>query len=280
MELLDVTNWKIDEKRQVSGTRTKFWLINPQTGHRYLFKIPKENTGEAWAEKVASEIGKAMGLSIMDVTLAKRDNIIAVLAKNFVNQKEEFYEGGDLFFTIAEDFDRYNLKYYDFFNMMNVLSRFNLEQEFIQIPVFDALIGNQDRHCDNWGIIYGESGYRMAPIYDNGASLGFQLPEERIKRMLRDKKMFDAFSNRSYSFIGLKGKRKPRYLELLSVIKEHYPKELKESIESTHVINIELIEGILEGVSEEVMSEVQKQWVKKLLLYRKGWLLNWYQGGV
>jgi hypothetical protein len=63
---------------------------------------------------------------------------------------------------------------------MKVLCDFQLELEFIIIPVFDAFIGNQDRHCYNWGIIDEKNGYRLAPIYDSGASLGFQLKETEL----------------------------------------------------------------------------------------------------
>ncbi|BBW95685.1 hypothetical protein GsuE55_05180 [Geobacillus subterraneus] len=41
MGLHDVSHWKKDEERQASGTREKFWLINPDNKRRYLFKIPK-----------------------------------------------------------------------------------------------------------------------------------------------------------------------------------------------------------------------------------------------
>ncbi|WP_163538153.1 HipA domain-containing protein [Gracilibacillus sp. YIM 98692] len=280
MSLIDVSSWEVDEKRQVSGTREKYWLVHPETEQRFLFKIPKENTGEAWAEKIASEVGKAMGLSTMDVNLAKRNNTVAVLAANFINKQEELFEGGDLFFTIADDFDRYNLKYYDFFNIMKVLSEFQLERDFIKIPVFDAFIGNQDRHCDNWGIIDSKSGYKIAPIYDSGASLGFQLKEDRINLMFQDPNMFKAFSNRSFSLIGLPNKKKPRFLDLLDVIKQHYPSEVKETIHLINKVNENLLEGIMESIPEEVMGVTYKKWAKKLLLYRKEWLLDWYRGGV
>jgi hypothetical protein len=42
--------------------------------------------------------------------------------------------------------------------------------------LFDALIGNTDRHPDNWGfLIYREGGglrWALAPAFDNGTSLG------------------------------------------------------------------------------------------------------------
>ena len=92
--------------------------------------------------------------------------------------------------------------------------------------------------------------------------------------------MFKAYSNRSYSLIGITNKKKPRFLDLLSIIKQYYPVEVKESLDLIKLIDETIIEGILEPIPEEVMSVTHKEWVKRLLLYRKEWLLNWYKGGV
>lgn len=154
------------------------------------------------------------------------------------------------------------------------MSEYQLDNDFIKIPLFDAFIGNQDRHCDNWGIIDGKNGYRLSPIYDNGSSLGFQLTEARIKKMFLDRNMFKAYSNRSFSLIGLPEKKKPRYLELLSVIRENYPFEVKEAIDQIGIVNRQIIEEILESIPEEIMSVTYKDWVMRLLIYRKEWLLN------
>ncbi|MFD1362313.1 HipA domain-containing protein [Lentibacillus salinarum] len=231
-----------------------------------MFKIPKEDTGEAWAEKVSSEIGNLLELNMMDVHLAVRQNTHGIIARKFTSGTEEFYEGGDLFPAIVEDFDRYKLDNYTFHHIAMALSDFELDKDFIVIPVFDALIGNQDRHCDNWGVIATRSGYRLAPIYDNGASLGFQLKEERIKLMFKDFNMFKAFSNRSYSLIGIDGKKKPKYLELLSGNRDQYPKESDDAVNRLAVLNKNNIIGILNTIPTVVMSDIYKEWVVKLLL--------------
>jgi predicted RecA/RadA family phage recombinase len=50
------------------------WLINPETNENGIFKFPKIKTdgtitGEYWAEKLASEIGKLIDLKCADVDM-------------------------------------------------------------------------------------------------------------------------------------------------------------------------------------------------------------------
>ncbi len=45
---------------------------------------------------------------------------------------------------------------------------------FIRICLFDALIGNNDRHGRNLGIIETASGKKLAPMYDNPSCLGIE----------------------------------------------------------------------------------------------------------
>jgi hypothetical protein len=279
MGILDVSNWEKDSEKQISGTRKKFWLKEPKSSQLYMFKIPRENTGEAWAEKVTAELGKLFGLSMMDVQLAIRQNVIGTVAKNFTVPTEEFFEGGDLITTIVEDFDRYKLDNYTLENIYRALSVFDLDDQFMMIPIFDALIGNQDRHCDNWGVIVSKSeSYRLAPIYDNGASLGFQLEEERIKLMFKDKNMFEAYNKRSYSLIGIGDKKKPKYSELIPVIKNQYPSCIKNFANFLSGLNHNMIIRILNTIPDAIMFDIYKEWVLELLLYRRDWLIKMLGG--
>lgn len=56
---------------------------------------------------------------------------------------------------------------------------------------FDAIIGNTDRHQDNWGVLWRTSAGgmrypRFAPAFDNGTSLLHEIMEERLPRFLED----------------------------------------------------------------------------------------------
>ena len=51
--------------------------------------------------------------------------------------------------------------------------------------VFDALIGNTDRHPDNWGFLFRlrpDLSYEieLAPIFDNGTSLGYEVMDDKL----------------------------------------------------------------------------------------------------
>lgn len=277
--MLDITNWKVDNELNASGTREKFWVIHPETGERYLFKLPKENTGEIWAEKIASEIGKHLGLYMMDVSIAFFGNRNGLLLRNFTEYGvEEFYDGGDLIKAIIEDFDPYTLNDYSLLNICKAIEPFQFEKEVAQMIMFDALIGNQDRHCENWGIIIGRNGERFAPIFDNGASLGFNNSEDRVKLMFKDKKMFDAFINKGKSLISVEGIRKPKVGQLLEALNNMYPDLVNMEIKRLNSLQMSSIKHILNEIPESIMSNTYKNWVEQLLSQKIQWINSWYKG--
>ena len=58
----------VEESR---GTRTKFWVRIPPEYDPWLFKIPRPDTGEHWAEKIVAEIGRLIGVDCAEVELAQ-----------------------------------------------------------------------------------------------------------------------------------------------------------------------------------------------------------------
>lgn len=63
--------------------------------------------------------------------------------------------------------------------------------------IFDALLGNRDRHWGNWGYIASENVYRPAPIYDNAGCLHPNF--FGMNKALRVVEV-DAYSMDSYTF--------------------------------------------------------------------------------
>ncbi len=282
--MIDISLWKLDEKSQASGTRSKFWVLEPNTDSenptKYLFKIPTEGTGGHWAEFVASKVGTELGFNTAEVELAIHQGVIGTISKNFRTKTEDLYEGGDLFLAHFERFDRRSLTYYELPHIIELLAEYDLEKKFISLPVYDALIANNDRHCDNWGVLSGPKYMSLAPIYDNGSSLGFNEVLEKKQRMLTNDIMLAGFCNRGKSSIGLPSRKKPKHFELLTYLYHHYPQELELAINRLYHLNEEMLLVIMKDIPREVMSELDKEWVIRLLIYRKRWILNWYEGSV
>jgi hypothetical protein len=61
-------------------------------------------------------------------------------------------------------------------------------REFAKLLVFDAIVGNNDRHFYNWGVITtldGSKPPRFAPIYDTARGLFWNDPEKKINEKLK-----------------------------------------------------------------------------------------------
>ncbi|MCP1359299.1 HipA domain-containing protein [Aneurinibacillus migulanus] len=277
MTYIDLSTWQRIKGFQAPGARTKFWFLRPNSKQRYLFKMPHKDTGEAWAEQIAANLLRLLDFPTFQCEFAQFEGRIGVLLESFREDDEEFFEGVDLLNHHVEGFDTHSLYGYEFDIIIEVLQPLQLDSEFARIMVFDAFIGNQDRHCQNWGILGSNGTYRMAPPYDNGSSLGQLLTEQKINQMMRDTMMFKGFINRGYSIVGLAGKKKPKYHLILEHVKQQYPKEIEETINRLDALEETSIIRIIDAIPDEVMSSLHKEFVNKLIQYRKNWLLEWHR---
>lgn len=89
----------------------------------------------------------------------------------------------------------------------------------------DALIGNNDRHFYNWGIITNISGKEkpiFSPIYDTARGLFWNEHEDKLKRILQDKNRLPQFimsyAENSVPKIGWEGLNKLNYFDLIEQI--------------------------------------------------------------
>jgi len=86
------------------GSKPKFWF--KYEGHNWLFKEARENTGEDWSEKVASEIATLMGLSTHHTELASWQGKRGCAVKSFLVPKQEvLIHGNELLGGLLKDYD-------------------------------------------------------------------------------------------------------------------------------------------------------------------------------
>ena len=58
----------------------------------------------------------------------------------------------------------------------------------------------------------------------------------------------------------------------------NYPNEVEDAVNRLTLLTKNNIFMILNSVPNSIMSEVYKEWVLKLLLYRKDWINKWKDG--
>lgn len=179
------------------GTKAKRTLICPPavtapsliSGHTYLFKVATDwRAQQLWSEVIAYQIGCLVGVNVPPAFFAYDEvrEEAGVLIEFFYGYPAErfparFVHGIELIrrFDRPTQSDRpHNVR-------MNVaICRLYRVPDAVtwwaKTLAFDALIGNTDRHTENWGLLVrsgldtNEVRYALAPVYDNGTSLAYQ----------------------------------------------------------------------------------------------------------
>jgi len=203
-QIVDVSRWRLDETWPVFpvGSKPKRLLICPsdaegdflRPGHRYLFK---EGIGwaaqQVWSEVVAYEFSRLVDAPVPPALVAfdSETGTPGVLVEFFYGYPGEpldtrLVHAADIMQGLLEDRKRGRPHgVYDNLVLCRLLKAEEPVKWWARGLAFDAMIGNRDRHPENWGFLITERmnearKVRLAPLYDNGVSLGYELPEGKM----------------------------------------------------------------------------------------------------
>ncbi|HEX5051457.1 MAG TPA: HipA domain-containing protein [Planctomycetota bacterium] len=201
--ILDASRWETLEEESL-GTKEKVWLVDGQK-RAWLFKHPRPGTGEHWAEKVAAEIAGLLGIPHATVELARWNDRIGSVSLNFTKDRTagSLILGNNLLSGIpGYEPAKQKPKLH---SVELVLRALNLPKirppsgcfgmswvrsaadAIVGYLMLDALVGNTDRHHENWGLlIQATSGgvVELAPTFDHASSLGRELDDRQRNRRL------------------------------------------------------------------------------------------------
>ncbi len=59
-----------------------------------------------------------------------------------------------------------------------------IRQRFWEQILVDVLIKNNDRNSGNWGVLFENDTYRLAPVFDNGAAFSNKLPDYKLTELM------------------------------------------------------------------------------------------------
>ncbi len=89
------------EATEAMGTKFKFWFHDPEFGY-CLYKQARNNTGEDWAEKIASELCELLGLPHAKYELATWDGNCGTVSPSFVPVRGSLILGNEILACISE----------------------------------------------------------------------------------------------------------------------------------------------------------------------------------
>ena len=214
VQAIDIAAWPENPEWGVfpQGARAKRAVICPDgigderlvAGDSYLFKLSRRvYVDQFWAEVIAYRVGLLVKVPVPPAFPAfhSGEGVCGALIQWFYQEGRESYApAGDFLQKAYPNFDRergtaHNL-HDNLVVMAEISKRCSMETDcmewWVKALFFDALIGNTDRHQDNWGFIFqlddnrGLHG-RLTPAFDNGTALGFELSPERVSGWTADK---------------------------------------------------------------------------------------------
>lgn len=194
-------------QREEMGSKTKFWY-QPLVDHEkasdtedtmWLFKYPQPHTGQHWAEKIAAEVAALLGIYHARVEFAEFQEHQGSATESFARGGRSLYHGNQVLERVVHGYDpeqrfrQSNHTLANIFSAMNIIfvkpeAANSAKALIVDYILLDAVIGNTDRHHENWGVLRKRVGDkwrgRIAPSFDHASSLGRELLDDRRDRLL------------------------------------------------------------------------------------------------
>lgn len=134
-------------------------------------------------ECVAAQLGKQFcltdkGVQILEQSPCKIDlgynTIYGVYSKNFCTQGEVFVPFSRILSAKKIQFPysgSIETKWIFALDTLNNLTKSDCSDYLLVMSLLDFLVGNEDRHLSNFGIIYCDGKFRISPLFDFGLGL-------------------------------------------------------------------------------------------------------------
>lgn len=202
-EPIDATDWEPYAPESRGHKRPKFWFKDAYDGVWLRKEPPRPDEkhphtarrSEPAVEALAIELARRAGLEVADTRPATWGSTRGVVSKRFHESDEQHHPGAELLgmpdetgsspdFKNRRDAARASATFETAIAKLESLQAtygVELIQPFARVLVFDAWLGNGDRHSGNWAVITGPRGARFAPMYDPTACLGVELTDDRIE---------------------------------------------------------------------------------------------------
>lgn len=273
-----INSWTKLRELNTTGTRDKGVYIAP-THQSFYFKTSinqgkKNYPYEFWSEIAASRLGILLKLPVLEYHIASCGDKIGCLSPSMIDiKREELIEGVNFILQFEPNFRETCKTNHHFYKIEQALKSVGLieyRRIAIEMILFDCIIGNTDRHSENWALIRNKDGenihselkkynpfkrfYKYWKVHKQIGIPLFKVPKllalirhrfapfydngSSLGRELSEEKIFEFLNDESlfYNFFS-KGKsdiivdiEKKSFLETIDFILRNYPDECRHFI--------------------------------------------------
>jgi hypothetical protein len=281
------------------GTKSKFWYDDKTM----LFKEGRLNTGENWAEVVASRICDLLGLPHAHYDFAVFQGREGVVCPTIVPTGERLVHANEplaQFHKVSKLEGAYEpeKKHRQTAYTLHIVIVFlrTISRGGVVLPLdwqnapngvdgplglfvgyllLDALIANQDRHHENWGVIVRDKEtIYMAPTFDHASSLGRELTDA-----VREERLTTNDQYRSVEYYAFKGQAAlydseptPKRLPTVDAFK-HAASLAQDAaigwLDRLEAITDESLTDIFDNIPDDRISKPAISFAKRLVMINK-----------
>lgn len=280
----------------ISGDAPKDFITDKEyrPGHRsrqnpkdkFIAKVgSKYYPIESIIEQFITRIGQYFGLYIADSKLRIVEEQVRFLSKYFLKASEQLTHGAEIYeYSIGKENyaklseEKQEADYFTFQMTCEAIKVLIPDDDkkiiggYVEMLTFDAIIGHNDRHPYNWGVIVPlrkDRKPRFAPVFDTARALFWNIPEKKVVTMLANKASFESYVKKCQPPIGWDNKKNVDFFELISLIWKEFPIYRKHIEKFLDADKLEKIGGILDKEFGNLLSEERRELIKKCLHLRQ-----------
>lgn len=265
---------------------------NHKTWPVYIAKIGhKWYPNESITEQLITEIGKEIGVKIAESELFFIEGVIRFCSKHFHSHEQVLSHGAEILSSYKEKPDekwideleknnkiRELLNIEDIINAIKTIFPNNSEailSDFYDMLLFDCLVGNNDRHYYNWGVIthiMGKHKPYFSPIYDTARGLWWNSSDNYIVSLSQDRNKRQSrlvkYVNKSKPKISIPGNSNCHHFDLIKyLVNQSYL--TKSQIEAwSNKIQLANIYEVIENKFCNIMIAERLSLIKETLSFR------------